>query len=303
MEVQMAYQHFSRAQFFKTFSTEQKVRDWLWQTRFPSGFQCHHCKSEKFYQHTSRPEIRTCRECLKQIRLRAGTLFEHSKLPLRIWFQAIQLLMQGKRGISALELKRVLKLGSYQTAWMMLQKIRAALKDRDQRYKLQGIIEVDGASFGHKKNRKSVLVAVESKDWVDDNGKPRPRAGFAKIALASETKQDAQHFVNQAIERDSVLHADRKNIYPTLENVQVDSRMTQNLLFLDGWLPWVNKFISNAKAWVLGTHHSIRSKYLDRYLAEYTYRFNRRHDPDGLFQRALRACTLAAPRRAYALAG
>lgn len=299
----MAYHRFSRAQFFKTFNTEQKVRDWLWQTRFPSGFQCPHCKSPHFYQHTSRPEIRTCRQCLKQIRLRAGTLFEHSKLPLRIWFQAIQLLMQGKRGISALELKRVLKIGSYQTAWLMLQKIRAALKDREQRYKLQGIIEVDGASFGHKKHRKSVLVAVESKDWVDDHGKPRPRAGFAKIALVSETKQEAQSFVNQAIQQDSVLHTDHKNIYPALENVQVDSRMTQNLLFLDGWLPWVNKFISNAKTWIRGTHHSIRAKYIDRYLAEYTYRFNRRHDPDGLFQRALRACTLASPKRAYALSG
>lgn len=299
----MSYQHFSRAQFFKTFTTEKKVRDWLWLTRFPSGFQCPHCPSQKFYQHISRPEIRTCQECLRQIRLRAGTLFEHSKLPLRIWFQAIQLLMQGKRGISALELKRVLKIGSYQTAWLMLQKIRAALKDRDQRYKLQGIIEVDGASFGHKKNRQAVLVAVESKDWVDDNGKPRPRAGFAKIALASETKQDAQAFVNQTIQQDSILHTDHKNIYPSLQNVEVDSRLTQNLLFLDGWLPWVNKFISNAKSWILGTHHSIRSKYLDRYLAEYTYRFNRRHDPEGLFQRALSACTLAPPRRAYALTG
>lgn len=299
----MNYQRFSRAQFFRTFNTEQKVRDWLWQTRFLEGFQCPHCKSPTFYQHTSRPEIRTCQECLKQIRLRAGTLFEHSKLPLRTWFQAIQLLMQGKRGISALELKRVLKIGSYQTSWLMLQKIRAALKDRDQRYKLQGMIQVDGASFGHKKNRKSVLVAVESKDWIDDSGKPRPRAGFAKIALASETKEEAQAFVNQTIEQDSILHTDHKNIYPALENVQVDSRLTQNLLFLDGWLPWVNKFISNAKGWILGTHHSIRSKYLGRYLAEYAYRFNRRHDPEGLFQRALRVCTLARPRTAHALTG
>jgi len=78
----MASYRFSRVQFFKTFSTEQKVRDWLWQTCFPSDFQCPPCKSPNFYQHTSRPEIRTCRECLKQIRLRAGTLFEHSKPPL-----------------------------------------------------------------------------------------------------------------------------------------------------------------------------------------------------------------------------
>lgn len=301
----MTYQHFSRAQFFKSFHTEKKVRDWLWQTRFPSGFQCHHCKSENFYQHTSRPEIRTCRKCLRQIRLRAGTLFEHSKLPLRLWFQAIQLLMQGKRGISALELKRVLKLGSYQTAWLMLQKIRAALKDRDSQYKLQGLIEMDGTFFGNKssKNQKPVLLAVESRDWVDDHGKPRPRAGFAKVTIAAETKENAQAFVNQNLRKDSLLHTDRKNIYPSLENVEVDSKTTQNLLFLDGWLPWVHKFISNAKTWILGTHHGIRIKYLDRYLAEYTYRFNRRHDPDGLFQRALRACAMAAPRRAYALGG
>ena len=301
----MTYQHFSRAQFFRTFNTEQKVRDWLWHTRFPSGFQCPHCKSPDFYQHISRPEVRTCQKCLKQIRLRAGTLFEHSKLPLRTWLQAIQLLMQGKRGISALELKRVLKIGSYQTAWLMLQKIRAALKDRDQQYKLKGIIELDGTFFGQKSsgNQKPVLIAVESRDWVDDNGKPKPRAGFAKVALAGETKENAQNFVDQHIQKDSVLHTDRKNIYPTLKNVEVDFLTTQNLLFLDGWLPWVHKFISNAKTWILGTHHGIKTKYLDRYLAEYTYRFNRRHDPDSLWHRALTACALAAPKRAYALTG
>ena len=301
----MTYQRFSRAQFFKTFNTEKKVRDWLWLIRFPSGFQCHHCKSEKFYQHTSRPEIRTCRQCLKQIRLRAGTLFEHSKLPLRIWLQAIQLLMQGKRGISALELKRVLKIGSYQTAWMMLHKIRAALNDRDQHYKLKGLIELDGAYFGRKNtdNQKAVLVAVESKDWVDDNGKPRPRAGFAKIKVAPENRENAQAFVNRAIQKDSFVNTDGKQSYYQLKNVHVDYQTSLNLEFRDGWMPWVHKFISNAKTWIRGTHHSIRAKYLSRYLAEYTYRFNRRHDPDGLFQRALRACTLAAPRRAYALNG
>ena len=301
----MTYQHFSRAQFFKTFSTEKKVRDWLWLTRFPSGFQCHHCKSEKFYQHTSRPEIRTCQQCLKQIRLRAGTLFEHSKLPLRIWLQAIQLLMQGKRGISAFELKRVLKIGSYQTAWMMLHKIRAALNDRDQHYKLKGLIELDGAYFGRKNtdNQKAVLVGVESKDWVDDNGKPRPRAGFARIDVASENRENVQAFVNHAIQTNSFVNTDGKQSYYQLENVHVDYQTSLNLDFHDGWMPWVHKFISNAKTWIRGTHHSIRAKYLSRYLAEYTYRFNRRHDPDGLFQRALRACTLAAPRRAYALNG
>ena len=61
------------------------------------------------------------------------------------------------------------------------------------------------------------------------------------------------------------------------------------------WLPWVHRFISNAKTWILGTHHGIEPKYLELYLAEYTYRFNRRHDPKGLFDRALGACAIAQP--------
>mgnify|MGYP000751855056 CR=1 FL=1 len=69
------------------------------------------------------------------------------------------------------------------------------------------------------------------------------------------------------------------------------------------WLPWVHKFISNAKSWVNGTHHGIKDRYLARYLAEYTYRFNRRHDLDRLFHRGLLASAIATPVRLSALAG
>ena len=72
---------------------------------------------------------------------------------------------------------------------------------------------------------------------------------------------------------------------------------------IDHWLPWVHKFISNAKAWIIGTHHGVESQYLANYLAEYTYRFNRRHDPDSLFHRALTACAIAKPKTARALFG
>ena len=71
---------------------------------------------------------------------------------------------------------------------------------------------------------------------------------------------------------------------------------------LDHRLPWAHKFISNAKTWIAGTPHGMRAKYLDRYLAQHTYRFNRRHDQDILFHRALNVCALPAPRTAYAIA-
>ena len=87
-----------------------------------------------------------------------------------------------------------------------------------------------------------------------------------------------------------------------LTGVDVDYRVVgTDKEILDHWLPWIHKFISNAKSWLIGTHHGVESKYLAQYLAEYTYRFNRRHDPDSLFSRALAACVLATPTRSGTL--
>ena len=301
----MIYQKIKTSEFFDIINTEEKAREWAWQVRVgEAGFLCRACGHERFYQHKSPPEIRTCKQCRRQNRLRAGTIFEHSKLPLLIWFRALYLVMQGKRGISALELKRILGMKSYRIAWLLLHKIRAALKDRDEGYKLKGIIELDGGNFGHKHNKEPVLIAVESKDWVDEKGKSKSKAGFAKVTVARENKIEAQAFVDRHIEKDSLVNVDGKNSLRDLKNFDVDWQAHWNdKAVLDHWLPWVHKFISNAKTWVMGTHHGVSGKYIERYLAEYTYRFNRRHDPDSLFHRALKACVTAAPKRAYVLCG
>ena len=78
--------------------------------------------------------------------------------------------------------------------------------------------------------------------------------------------------------------------------MDVDYQVTgTNQETIDRWLPWVHKFISNAKSWIVGTHHGVDAKYLAPYLSEYTFRFNRRHDPDSLFFRILGACVRAEP--------
>ena len=105
------------------------------------------------------------------------------------------LMMQGKRGISALELQRHLNISEH-SAWLLLHKIREGLRQRDERYTLKGVIEVDGAVFGKKAkgNQAEVLVAVETKEWVDEKGRRKAKAGFAKVKVAVETKQEAQEF-------------------------------------------------------------------------------------------------------------
>lgn len=280
---------------------------WVWLAKFDGkAFVCPECKHEDFYQHKKNPEIRECKNCHMYVRLRANTIFQSSKLPMLTWLKAICFITQGKRGVSAYELQAELEMKSYGTAWAMLHKIREALRQRDEGYKLNDVIELDGAIFGKRQtgNQIGVLVAVETKDWVDSKGRPKSKAGFAKVIVANETKKDAQEFVDRAIQSGSMVNTDGSPSLRDLKNIDVDYQVTgagQDVI--DHWLPWVHKFISNAKTWIAGTHHGVESQYIGQYLAEYTFRFNRRHDPDSLFFRALGACVHAVPKTEHRLFG
>ena len=300
----MFYEFFTSERFFTEITTESVARDLVWRSRFKGkDFACPHCGNEAFYQHKSRPEVRECRACHKQIRVRSGTIFESSKTSLLLWCKAIFLVMQGKRGISAAELQRHLGQKSYGRVWTMLQKIRSALQQRDENYKVgDGVVELDGAIFGKREtgNQCEVLIAIESKDWVDTNGKDKSKAGFAKVLVGKETKANAQKLVDHGVKEGAMVNTDAK--LKTLKKVDHDYQaVSGDREACDRWLPWVHKFISNAKSWIDGTHHGVLDKYIERYLGEYTYRFNRRHDVDRLFHRALTACALATPVRQHAL--
>lgn len=303
----MKYQRMKFSQLLKELDSEEKARAWIWLAKFDGKeFVCPKCAHEKFYQHKKNPEIRECKDCHLYIRLRAHTIFQHSKTPMLTWLKAICFVAHGKRGISTLELQNELGMKSYGTTWAILHKIREALRQRDEEYKLKDIIELDGSVFGKRQTgtQAEVLVAIETKGWVDAKGRRKSKAGFAKIMVGTETKSEAQEFVNQAIKKDSMVNTDGSPSLINLENVDVDYQVVgSNQEILDHWLPWVHKFISNAKAWIVGTHHGVESKYLGQYLAEYTYRFNRRHDPDSLFFRALGACVHAKPKTEHRLFG
>jgi len=296
----MKYKKYSLLKFFREINTEEKARAMIWASRFgDKGFECPRCKSQDYYQLKSNPEIRECKACRHHLRVRVGTMFEQSHMPLLTWVRAIFLMTQGKRGVSALELQRQLELTRYETAWGLLHKIRHALEQRDHKYQIDGIIELDGAVFGKKATgtHKTVLVGVETKRWWTDDGKIKQRAGFAKVFMGAETTENIHQFTKDFVKPEATIKTDGLSSYmDTPPSVDMFSEvMDKDPKKLDYWLPWVHKFISNAKTWVLGTHHGVMPQYLNLYLAEYTYRFNRRHDPKGLFDRALTACASAMP--------
>lgn len=301
------YRRLKPADFFRVVNNERRARQWLWRSKYEGRhtFECPRCTHKGYWEHKSRPEIRTCRLCKRQVRLRAGTILEHTKIPILVWLRAIFLCTQDKRGISAVQLQRQLGLTSKDTTWRLLHRIRAAMQQRDERYQLKGIIELDGADFGEQKDKqkREVLLAVETKTFPR-NGKELRRAGFAKVAVARETTINAQKFLAEHVVGDAIIHTDGSPSYAGLKGVNVESRvMNADPKKLDAWLPWVFHWTENAKAWLQATHHGVSTKYFKRYLAEYTYRFNRRHDQDGLFHRTLTACALAQPMRATGLFG
>jgi hypothetical protein len=264
----MAYAKTKLADFFSSIQSEEDARSLVWKAKFGGKeFICRKCQGEALYQHKRRAEVRECRSCGCQVRLRAQTMFAKSQLPMLTWLRAVYLMMQDKRGVSALHVKRLLGMKSYGTVWRWLHKVRRSLIARDDQYKLKGIVEHDGANFSSQARRGrrdhgKVLIAVETKDWVDDAGRPKSGAGFAKVKVSRETKIFAQKFVDTVVEPNTMVNTDGGYSFMYLDRVQNEQRVMRALpSALDEWLPWVHRVISNAKTWLLGTHHGVGSEY------------------------------------------
>jgi hypothetical protein len=288
----MNYQYFSIPDFFSKINTSEKAIELIWKHKYDDkGFVCSKCGSSSYYILKERPEVVECKDCSFHNRLRVGTIFENSNLSLLTWVRSIYLMMSSKKGISALDLQRQLEINTYRTALTILRRVRSALTQRDEQYKLKGVIEFDGTCLGKKAsdNQEEILVAVEVKEYISRSGSTTSKAGFAKVLLAVENTKNAQSFVNKSITPKSNLRTDGSRSYGSgLKSVKVKSKpMYNDPVKLNAWLPWIHKFISNLKSWLIGTHHGVTSKYFKDYIAEYAYRYNRRHDVDRLFSRAL----------------
>jgi len=262
-------------EFEKRFATEQDCRKYVFDLRYPSGFLCPDCGAASFWyirRHTYR-----CQACKKDCSILAGTIFQDSHTPLAVWFRAIWYVVAQKQGTSALSLKQVLGLGSYQTAWTMLHKLRRAMV-RPGREKLSGLIEVDetyvgGIRQGGKRGRGSenkILVAIA----VEVNDKKIGRVRFKVIDDASS--ESLHGFVEEVAEKNSTIITDGWNGYNGLSAKgylqEVSEKQEDNTL-----LPHVHTTVSLLKRWILGTLQGSCSKeHLSYYLDEYTFRYNRR---------------------------
>ncbi len=124
--------------------SEERAREWAWALKLNDGpFTCPNCGEKEYYRHHSRPEVRTCCDCLRQIRLRPGTIFENSRVSLSTWFRAIYWMINRNGRISTQELQHRLELTSYNTAWTLRRKIQETLKDPGKVQKYQRLLMME----------------------------------------------------------------------------------------------------------------------------------------------------------------
>jgi transposase-like protein len=292
--------------FLDWFSSEESCLAYLEQLRWPSGFVCPRCGCVGEAYRASRTRL-MCRDCHHQSSVTAGTIFDKTRTPLRVWLAAAWYLTNQKQGVSALGLQRVLGLGSYQTAWTILHRFRHAMV-RPGREQLRGVVEVDEtylsitdrkapiSPMGRKSNTAKVLIvmAVEILE---------PK-GFGRIRLRRILKDSAPYvipFVQDVVESGAQVRTDGSAAYRSLEELGYSHQRT---VMLGSDVPahvsmaGVHRVAALVQRWILGTHHgSVQPEHLDAYLDEFVFRFNRRTSKSRglLFHRLLQQAVLTAP--------
>ena len=271
--------------FLDWFSSEEACLAYLEGLRWPQGFVCSACGVAQAAYRASRSRL-MCSSCGHQATVTAGTIFEKTRTPLRVWLAAAWYLTNQKQGVSALGLQRVLGLGSYQTAWAMLHRLRHAMV-RPDRERLKGQVEVDETYLAlsdrharavakpRKSNTSKALVAIAVETL-------HPH-GFGRIRLRrieNDAAESVIPFVQASVEPGAQVRTDGSAAYRSLSHLGYDHQKSVMLgsdIPAHQSMPGVHRVASLVKRWILGTHHgAVQPEHLDAYLDEFVFRFNRR---------------------------
>ena len=273
--------------FVKRFPSEEACFEYFVHLRWPNGFRCPVCNHDAYYFLNDK-QLFQCKSCGRQTSVTAGTVFhglQHSYLKL-LW--AVYLVATTKKGISGSELQRKLGISSYKTAWLLLHKIREAMSPKGI-IKLKTEVEVDETYVGgHRKGKRGrgaegkTLVAIA----VETNGKAMGRARLQTISSASQ--EDLLEFIGDQVAPGSLIHTDGLASYGNITEYRHEphKKSKEN----PDVLPRLHIVVANLKMWLRGTYNRLPSKHLQRYLNEFTFRFNRRWSISSIFSVLLFRC-------------
>lgn len=298
--------------FAERFPDEDSCVNHFIALRLSLGVKCKKCENLNHYWKKDKKCFQ-CKQCGYRTALRSGTAFENSHLPYLYWFKSIHLMTATTKSFSANEIQKQLKHSHYEPIWKMLHSIRVAMGIRDSRYKLSEYIEIDEGFFetidksvskdeplkrgrGSQKQAK-VLVLIESipVDVKKPADKHRPDRQVGHIKMIVMEQLDSQSInteIEKGVNKETVATTDAYTGYNDLELILKEHKVinTSQIVKVHTVLPWVHSAIGNAKKILQGIHHSNQNDYLQNYLNEFCYKYNRRYFGEKMFDRLLIAC-------------
>ena len=283
------------------FPDNDSCKAFLAKKRWPNGVECPRCTNRKVYALRSRPFHWVCKVCGGRNGYRfsviSRTVFENSNYPLREWFRVIFMMLHAKKGMSAHQIHRMIGTGSYETAWYMCTRIRAAMTD-NQFIQLMGEVEADETWIGGKKknlhawqrregtgpwlsNKTEVIGAIARKgnvvcQMIEDSGF-RTHEDFVRKVVSRNVSlvatDEAQHYrhLGTYLPHDQVNHSKAEYVRGRVHTQSIES------------------FWSLLKRGIIGSYHKVSKKYLPLYLNEFTFRFNNRKNPN-IFDDIIAGC-------------
>lgn len=288
------------AQFEAMFPDEEACKSYLQARRWPKGVYCPRCGNDSVFPVKSMPFKWQCYACAPNQGYRfsviAGTIFENTNKPLRDWFRVVHYMLASKKGMSALQIQRLMGFGSYETAHSMCHKIRAALIAPEQ--KLGGIVEVDETWVGGKDANRHWHKKHHGKTGGKGSGKTpvigavERQGNIVARVLSSMTSKAAQAFVREVVsDKVSLLATDESRVYDGLREYPRRSVEHQAHQYVVGAVHTntIEGFWSLFKRGVVGTFHKMSEKYMPLYVAEFQFRYNNRTNPD-IFGTAVAGC-------------
>jgi transposase-like protein len=280
--------------FTKQFPTEEACREHFKSMREQRGIVCPKCDctNHKWKKNRSQWE---CKKCGYRTTLTSGTVMHGTKLPFMYWYISMHLLTSTKKSFSASELKRQLGHKRYQPIWELLHKLRSVMGLRDNEYQLKGGVELDEGFFTIERDeltknqplkagrgsqsKAKVLVMVESEQTYSKKHRIQRKAGHVKMVVIPNLKKEViTGEVINSIHPESELITDGSNSYNELHNhVKSHDSHIVSPKEVCNLLPWVHIVISNAKRLFLDVYHNVKPEFLQSYLNEFCYKFNRRN--------------------------
>ena len=259
------------------FPSDSDCLDYLEWLRWPEGFVCPRCGSQGGWRLGDRRW--KCLSCGRRSSATAGTIFDRTRTPLTVWFSICWQFAIRKDGVSATSLYQTLEIGSYQTAWAMLHRLRSVLV-RPGRERLAGEVEVDESFFGGEEpglrgrmRGKKTLVGIAIE-------RTQPKGlGRCRMAILRDASSDSlRSFLIENLEEGATVVTDRWAPYqPATAGLYQHRHQVGSGRVGTQLLPGVHRVSALAKRWLLSTHQgSVDAAHLGNYLNEFVFRFNRR---------------------------